>query len=161
MSDQVYYLKIEGIRGDSKASRYTDWIELYSFEYEGFHSHSSSSSTNAREPVFGHFVTRHGSATVGLARAWAERTNFKEAIIAGMTFWGGEFLRFAFRDVTVISVGDGPKNDYEVYGIRFGTLTAQNGPVPASKLTDAQARSLIQWSINKLKHTVKDAVGKK
>lgn len=152
MSDQRFYLKVEGIRGDSKASRFTDWIEVYSFQFQEFNSNSGS--TVAPEPKYGHFVTRHGSATVGLARAWAERTSFKEAIIAGVSQWGGDLGRLVFREITVISVGDGPKNDYEVYGIRFGELTRPSGPVPAPKLTDAQARSLIQWSIDKVQRLV-------
>jgi hypothetical protein len=48
-------------------------------------------------------------------------------------------------------------DDEEACSIQFGQVAHIRGSLPTHKLTAAQARSLIQWSIDKLK----DAVGTK
>jgi type VI secretion system secreted protein Hcp len=113
-----YFLKIEGIEGESTDERYRGWIELESFGWgdslPGLQQRGSAAAGGgggAGKVVFQNFqfTTKSSKATPNLILACASGEHFKEALLVVRKSGEArhEFLKFRLSDVLVSSYQTG------------------------------------------------------
>lgn len=132
-----YFLKIEGVEGESTDERYQGWIELESFRWgdslPGLQQRGSAAAgggAGAGKVVFQpfHFTTKSSKATPRIILACASGEHFKEALLvvrkAGEV--QHEVLKYRLSDVSVSSYqtgggvnGSGPMDEVSLDFARF------------------------------------------
>ena len=113
MAQADYFLKIDGIPGESKDSKHKDEIELVSFSWgvSNVHGYAGGAAGASSRPDFQdfHFTRPVDKASPQLFLACASGKHIKEANLsvrrAGKSQL--EYLKIKFSDVLVTSIQDG------------------------------------------------------
>ena len=104
------FLKLEGIKGEAKASKFESSIEIHSFSWGASNpvSHSGGAGFGAGKVTVSafNFMKRTDSASTGLFQACCKGTHIAKASVHFRKAGGEqvEFLTYSFNDVMVESV---------------------------------------------------------
>jgi type VI secretion system secreted protein Hcp len=142
LAQQDYFLKIDGIPGESTDSKHKDEIELASFSWglSNIASHGAGGAGRADFHDF-YFTSRVSKASPLLFLSCAAGKHIKEANLSVRRGGGGkggqmEYLKIKFSDVLITSFqeaaggGDAPA---ESVGLAFARLELQYGTAAAIK----------------------------
>jgi len=130
-----YFLKIDGIPGESKDAKHKDWIDLVSFSWVVTQPGSGAGGGGgAGRPKFEdfHFVMRVNKASPQLFLASVTGKHIKEASLnirrPGSS--GLEYLKIKFGDILVTSFQEtaGEEAPQETIGFNFGRIAMDYTP---------------------------------
>ena len=118
MAAADYYLQIEGIKGESKATGFEDAIQVESWSFGATNSGSASIGQGLGTGKVSlqdfHFVVENGSASLPLFLATCKGNHFKEAVLScRKTGGGGEpytYYKVTFGDLVFSSFQTGGSN---------------------------------------------------
>ena len=132
-----YFLKIEGIKGESQDSKHKDEIDVQSFSW-------GVSQTSARSGAGGgagraqfqdfHFTMRINRASPTLFLDCANGHHIKQAVFVGETTntdtGGSQFVKYTFSDVLVSSYHDGGNDDgvTDAAALKFASVKVEATP---------------------------------
>ena len=137
MAQQDYFLKIDGIQGESQDSKHKDEIELASFSWGLTNVPSHAGGGGGRADFHDFYFTAHTSkASPLLFLSCASGKHIKEANLSVRRAGGGkggqmEYLKIKLSDVLITSFqeaaggGDAPA---ESVGIAFARLELEYSP---------------------------------
>jgi type VI secretion system secreted protein Hcp len=119
MATERWFLKLDGITGESTDSVHKGEIDVQAWTYGVSHTQAPApgGGGGAGKATFQdfHFVTRISKASPQLFLACAAGTHIKQANLTGVRVVGkgkgNEFLKFKLRDVTVTSVQHADSED--------------------------------------------------
>jgi type VI secretion system secreted protein Hcp len=144
VSTERWFLKIDGIPGDSTDAVHKEEIDVQAWSWGASNSGSSpggGSGGGAGKVSFQdfHFVSRISRATPKLFLSCATGTHHKEATLSGVRSIGkgkgNDLLKYKLRDVTVSSFqhGDSPDGDpVDSFSLTFGKVDVSFFPQSAT-----------------------------
>ena len=114
-----YFIKFDGIKGESADAKHKDEIDVESWSWGETHAGAAPSSGGGAGKVSMqdfHFVMRLNRASPSLMKACATGQHIKMATLSGRKAGKGqqEYLTFKFHDVLVSSVQTGGSEDTDV-----------------------------------------------
>ena len=122
-----YFLKFDGIKGESVDAKHKDEIDVESWSWGETHAGAPSSGGGAGAGKVSmhdfHFVMGLNRASIGLMKACATGQHIKTATLSARKAGKGqqEYLTFKFHDVLISSFQTGGSEDAEVPD-RFGVV---------------------------------------
>jgi type VI secretion system secreted protein Hcp len=157
MAQADYFLKIDGIPGESTDSKHKDEIELVSFSWglSNVHGHAGgavgASSRRADFQDF-HFTRPFDKASPQLFLACASGKHIKEANLSVRRAGKSqvEYLKIKFSDVLITTVQDGAGGGdapQESVGLAFGRIDLEYHPQKASGAAAAALKA--GWDLGK------------
>ena len=101
-----YFLKLDGIRGDSNKPGYNGWIELVSFNFGDAQAPPNSSSSSRRQEIRPtitdlHFIAQAGSSSAKLSQAANNGIPIAHAVFESRTEGRTKHLTAKMSDVFV------------------------------------------------------------
>lgn len=149
-----YFLKIDGIPGESLDSKHKNEIELVSFSWGLIHTGRAAGTGGGGGAQFQdfHFTTYVSKASPQLFLACASGKHLKEANLSVRRTGKPqlEYLKIRFRDVYVTSYeeaaddGDAPE---EAVGLAFEQIEVEYSPQQASGALSAAIKA--GWNLSK------------
>jgi type VI secretion system secreted protein Hcp len=115
-----YFIKFDGIKGESADVKHTDEIDVESWSWGETHAGAAPSGGGAGAGKGSmqdfHFVMRLNRASPGLMKACATGQHIKTATLSGRKAGKGQqdYLTFKFHDVLVSSIQTGGSEDADV-----------------------------------------------
>jgi type VI secretion system secreted protein Hcp len=115
-----YFIKFDGIEGESTDSKHKNEIDVESWSWGATHSGGSRPGAGAGAGKVSvqdfHFVMRLNKASVGLAKACATGQRIKSAALSARKAGKGqqEYLTFKFQDVLVSSYQTGAAEETDL-----------------------------------------------
>jgi type VI secretion system secreted protein Hcp len=116
-----FFLKFDGIKGESTDAKHKDEIDVESWSWGETHAsggHGSGGGAGAGRVAMQdfHFTMRQNTASVGLMRACATGEHIKQATLTGRKAGKDqqEYLSFKFSDVLVSSFQTGGNEEAHV-----------------------------------------------
>jgi type VI secretion system secreted protein Hcp len=115
-----YFIKFDGIKGESADAKHKDEIDVESWSWGETHAGSATSGggggTGKVSMQDFHFVMKLNRASPGLMKACATGQHIKTATLSGRKAGKGQldYLTFKFHDVLVSSVQTGGSEDSDV-----------------------------------------------
>jgi type VI secretion system secreted protein Hcp len=115
-----YFIKFDGIKGESADAKHKDEIDVESWSWGETHAGSAASGGGGGAGKVSmqdfHFVMKLNRASPGLMKACATGQHIKTATLSGRKAGKGQldYLTFKFHDVLVSSVQTGGSEDYDV-----------------------------------------------
>ncbi len=115
-----YFIKFDGIKGESADAKHKDEIDVESWSWGETHAGAATSGGGGGAGKVSmqdfHFVMRLNRASPGLMKACATGEHIKTATLAGRKAGKGQqdYLTFKFHDVLVSSVQTGGSEDTDV-----------------------------------------------
>ena len=115
-----YFIKFDGIKGESADAKHKDEIDVESWSWGETHAGAASSGGGAAAGKLSmqdfHFVMRLNRASPNLMKACATGEHIKTATLTGRKAGKGQqdYLTFKFHDVLVSSVQTGGSEDTDV-----------------------------------------------
>lgn len=158
MAQVDYFLKIDGVDGESKDAKHKNEIELFSFSWGETNSGSTSTGGGAGVGKVVsqdmQVVKRVDKASPRLFIACATGEHFKKAILvarkAGVE--QQEFLKLSFEDLVVSSYQLASATDtvpMDQVGLRFVRLEVSYRPQKADGSLDAEVKQKFDFAANK------------
>lgn len=150
-----YFLKIDGIPGESLDDKHRDEIELVSFSWGLMHAAGHAGTGGAAERAEFHdlhFTTHVSKASPQLFLACASGKHLKEANLSVRRADKSrlEYLKIRFRDVLVTSFEQGAEGGdlpEEAVGLAFERIEFEYRPQQASGALGASIKS--GWNLSK------------
>ena len=115
-----YFIKFDGIKGESADVKHKDEIDVESWSWGETHAGAASSGGGGGAGKVSmqdfHFVMRLNRASPGLMKACATGQHIKTATLSGRKAGKGQldYLTFKFQDVLVSSIQTGGSEDADV-----------------------------------------------
>jgi type VI secretion system secreted protein Hcp len=112
-----YFIKFDGIKGESADAKHKDEIDVESWSWGETHAGAAPSGGGAGAGKVSmqdfHFVMRLNRASPGLMKACATGQHIKTAMLSGRKAGKGQqdYLTFKFNDVLVSSIETGASED--------------------------------------------------
>jgi type VI secretion system secreted protein Hcp len=110
-----YFIKFDGIKGESADAKHKDEIDVESWSWAETHAVAPSGGGGAGKVSMQdfHFVMRLNRASPGLMKACATGQHIKTATLSGRKAGKGQqdYLTFKFHDVLVSSIETGGSED--------------------------------------------------
>lgn len=160
MAQVDYFLKIDGVDGESKDSRHPGEIELESFNWgetnSGHAGHGNSAAAGKVDPQDFQFAKRVDKASPKLFIACATGEHFKKAVLvcrkAGKE--QQEYLKLTMEDLTVSSyqIGGSAGSDVvpiDQVALRFAKLEMSYRPQKPDGSLDAEIKQKFNFAANR------------
>jgi type VI secretion system secreted protein Hcp len=115
-----YFIKFDGIKGESADAKHKDEIDVESWSWGETHAGTASSGGGGGAGKVSmqdfHFVMRLNKASPGLMKACATGQHIKTATLSARKAGKGQldYLTFKFHDVLVSSIQTGGSEDTDV-----------------------------------------------
>jgi type VI secretion system secreted protein Hcp len=115
-----YFIKFDGIKGESVDAKHKDEIDVESWSWGETHAGAATSGGGGGSGKVSmqdfHFVMKLNRASPGLMKACATGQHIKTAMLSGRKAGKGQqdYLTFKFHDVLVSSVQTGGSEDTDV-----------------------------------------------
>lgn len=153
-----YFLKIDGIPGESTDDRHKDWINIESFSWGASNTagHSAGGGGGAGKVVFQdiHFTKILDKASPKLMLAVASGQHIKEVILVGQLTGerGQEFLEIKMTDVLISSYQSGGSSGslpVDSFSLNFSKIEFSYKPMKADGSLDAPVKAGWDLKANK------------
>jgi type VI secretion system secreted protein Hcp len=143
VGSERWFLKIDGVAGDSTDAGHKDEIDVEAWSWGGSHSGASGSGGGGGAGKVNlqdfHFVSRISRATPKLFLSCATGTHHKEATLSGVRNVGKgkdiDLLKYKLRDVTVSSFQHGDSlegSPVDSFSLTFSRVDVSFFPQSAS-----------------------------
>jgi type VI secretion system secreted protein Hcp len=160
MAQVDYFLKIEGVDGESKDDKHKGEIELASFSWgetnSGTAGHGGGSGSGKVSPQDFHIVKRVDKASSKLFIACATGEHFSKATLVARKAGGEqqEYLKLTFEDLIVSSYQLGGAADSDVVpmdqvSLNFAKLEFSYKPQKPDGSLDAEVKQKYDFAANK------------
>src|SRR6187402_1450222 len=133
-----YFIKLDGIKGESADAKHKDEIDVESWSWGETHAVPASSGGGGGKVAMQdfHFVMRQNRASAGLMKACATGQHIKLATLTARKAGKGQqdYLTFKFRDVVISS---------------FQTGGSEETPVPTDAVSFSFAKLEVEYKPEK------------
>jgi type VI secretion system secreted protein Hcp len=153
-----WFLKIDGIQGESTDASHKDEIDVSSWSWGVTHTGGTGAGGGAGKVAFQdfHFVSRISKASPALFLACATGTHHKSAALSGVRTAGksksGEFLKYKLSDVVVTSdqhSGDEDGEPIEQFSLKYAKVEVTFTPQTTAGKAGTPVRAGFDVKANK------------
>lgn len=160
MAQADYFIKIDGVQGESTDSKHKGEIELESFSWGETNSAGGGAGSGGGAGKVSmqdlHFVMKLNKASPNLLLACAQGQHLKNAVITGRKAGKGqqEFLVYKFTDVLISSYqtsasAQDPEGPFDQVSFNFAKIEVEYRPQKPDGSLDAPIKA--GWDVKKNK----------